>query len=87
MCVESCTCPPACRAETREALAAALGHAINSRLSLSRAPLPQGKDEDERSLLHSACASGSLQLVQWLVERGANQVNAADEEVCCACCV
>lgn len=47
------------------------------------ASTPQGKDEDERTLLHSACASGSLQLVQWLVERGANQVNAADEEVSC----
>jgi len=46
----------------------------------------QGKDEDDRSLLHSACASGSLQLVQWLVERGARQVNAADEEVRCALC-
>lgn len=46
------------------------------------APLLRRKDEDERSLLHTACGSGNLELVQLLVERGAGGVvNDADEEV------
>ena len=39
-------------------------------------------DEDERTLLHSAAASGTLQLLDFLVQKGAGQsVNAADDEV------
>ena len=40
------------------------------------------RDEDERTLLHTACGTPSLQLVDFLVTHGARaQVNAADEEV------
>ena len=37
-------------------------------------------DDDGRTLLHSACSSGSLQLVQHLVDHGSS-VATADEEV------
>ena len=40
------------------------------------------RDEDERTLLHTACGSGNLQLVQFLADHGAaGQVNDGDEEV------
>lgn len=46
------------------------------------APLLRQKDEDQRSLLHTAAASGSVELVQWLVDHGAaGVVNDADDEV------
>lgn len=39
------------------------------------------QDEDGRSLLHSAAASGNLELVQYLVDHGAaSQLNVADED-------
>ena len=43
------------------------------------------KDEDGRSLLHTACTSGSLDLVQLIVDRcdGKAVVNDADDEVWC----
>ena len=42
----------------------------------------QKTDEDGRTLLHGAAASGNLALVDLLVQRGAAQsVNAADDEV------
>lgn len=44
--------------------------------------LLQRVDEDGRTLLHAACTSGSLHLVQFLLERGAaSAVNQLDEEV------
>ena len=41
------------------------------------------KDEDGRTLLHAAAASGSLPLLQYLLDRGgaAGTVNSSDEEV------
>ena len=47
------------------------------------AALVTQKDEDERSLLHTACASSNPALVQYLADQpGAKGlVNAADEEV------
>lgn len=46
------------------------------------ARLLQRVDEDGRTLLHAACTSGSLNLVQFLLERGAaSAVNQLDEEV------
>lgn len=44
-------------------------------------PLLKRRDEDLRSLLHTACGSGNLQLVQFLLDHGASQVNDPDEEV------
>ncbi len=39
-------------------------------------------DEDGRTLLHSAASSGNLQLLDFLVQKGAGQsVNTADDEV------
>lgn len=47
------------------------------------APLVRSTDDDGRSLFHSACASGSLPLVQFLLDHGAagQQAKQADEEV------
>ena len=43
------------------------------------------KDEDGRWLLHTACTSGSLDLLQLIVDRcdGKAVVNDSDDEVCC----
>ena len=47
------------------------------------APLLRRADADGRSLFHSACASGSLPLAQFLLDHGApaEQAKQADEEV------
>lgn len=40
------------------------------------------KDEDQRSLFHTACANGNLELVQLLgANGGLRQVNDEDDEV------
>lgn len=46
------------------------------------AALATKTDEDGRSLLHSACSSGSLPLLQLLARQAGaqKQINAADEE-------
>lgn len=44
--------------------------------------LIKGRDEDGRSLLHSAVSGGSAALVDYLIQNGAaGDVNSADDEV------
>ena len=67
--------------------AARRGDAIYFALSADQlAAVVNSRDDDHRSLLHTAAAAGSLQTVQFLAEHGAKAlVNDADEEArCCS---
>lgn len=62
--------------------AAAYFDGLASAEEMARLCAPRSRDEDGRTLLHSAAVGGNLELLRTVADRGgAAAVNAQDEEV------